>query len=72
MEYIKLICDYCGAIFRVENEHKHPHSIKEIRCNWCPNCEDHANDVYEERLIYRKNTQTNEYQSQDQNQLTLF
>jgi len=45
---IKLKCNGCDKIHTLNRTNEIPDNIKSLSSNWCPNCEDSANDYYEE------------------------
>jgi len=48
MERIKLTCETCHTVHDLQKTNELPAHVFFMRCNWCPNCEDQANDYYEE------------------------
>lgn len=47
MDLIKINCD-CGKIHEVRKDNSAPKNAISIGCNWCPDCEDTAQDYYHE------------------------
>jgi hypothetical protein len=52
MEKINITCDICKATLSVDRTNEIPPEVTELFCNWCPDCEDDADDYYEERYGY--------------------
>jgi hypothetical protein len=52
MENINITCDICKATLSVHRTDEIPPEVTELFCNWCPNCEDKADDYYTERYGY--------------------
>jgi len=52
MEKIKITCDICKGSFDVDRTNEIPPEVTELFCNWCPMCEDDADDYYTERYGY--------------------
>lgn len=49
---IKITCDICKNSYNVHRTNEIPPEVTELFCNWCPDCEDKADDYYEERYGY--------------------
>ena len=47
MEAIKMNCD-CGKVHDVKKDNSTPKNAISMGCNWCPDCEDTAEDYYQE------------------------
>lgn len=54
MPSINITCDTCGMAHEVSRTHEIPDNVISIGCNWCPACEDKANDYYEEWYNYNE------------------
>jgi hypothetical protein len=65
---IKINCDTCGEIHEVKRDKKAPDNAVSMGCNWCPNCEDKADDYYDEWYNYPDPDDKGD----DPNQLILF
>lgn len=50
IELIIIKCRVCKKEY-VVNRHNVPLNIDRLECNWCPDCEDKAEDYYEEYWI---------------------
>lgn len=48
MERIKLTCETCHTTHDLEKTEEIPEHVIFMRCNWCPCCEDQADDYYKE------------------------
>lgn len=44
---IKINCD-CGKVHEVHRDNEAPKNAISMGCNWCPDCEDTAEDYYSE------------------------
>jgi len=72
METIKMNCD-CGKVHEVRKDKEAPKNAISMGCNWCPDCEDTAEDYYNE--WYNLNDGENENIVEPEvpdNQLMLF
>lgn len=47
-EKINITCDTCHTTHSVDRTKEIPKNIISMGCNWCPLCEDRAEDYYEE------------------------
>ena len=47
---IKLLCKGCGTVHDMDRKEEDGEESA-IACNWCPNCEDKADDYYHEWYI---------------------
>ena len=47
MNTIKMNCD-CGKVHEVQRDSDAPKNAVSMGCNWCPTCEDTADDYYNE------------------------
>jgi hypothetical protein len=45
---IQMTCEGCGKVYDLTKTEEIPAHVFLMRCNWCPNCEDKAEDYYEE------------------------
>ena len=45
---ITMICQTCKVEYNLPRTPEIPDHIKRMKCNWCPACEDKANDEYKE------------------------
>lgn len=66
MPNINITCDICKKTHSVRRTDEIPEEVTEIFCNWCPECEDKAEDYYTERYGYKPIVVT------DKNQTDLF
>ena len=48
MERINLNCENCHTVYDFKKTNELPKHVFFMRCNWCPKCEDDANDYYKE------------------------
>lgn len=48
MATIKITCDTCHKTHEVNRTNEIPDHVVSMGCNWCPECEDRAEDYYEE------------------------
>lgn len=48
MSTINITCQTCNEVYAVRRTDEIPAHVVSMKCNWCPNCEDQADDVYEE------------------------
>ena len=48
MQKIKINCEGCGLTHEVNRDKEAPKDSISMSCNWCPACEDKAEDYYEE------------------------
>lgn len=48
MERIQLTCETCKKVYDLEKTEELPAHVFFMRCNWCPECEDQAQDYYYE------------------------
>lgn len=48
MATIKITCDTCHKTHEVTRTNEIPEHVVSMGCNWCPSCEDKAQDYYEE------------------------
>lgn len=53
MTPIKITCETCGKTHDVARTPEIPNNVISMGCNWCPECEDKAEDYYHE--WYNKN-----------------
>jgi hypothetical protein len=49
---IDITCDACRQTFSVHRTNEIPPDVTKLFCNWCPGCEDKAQDYYDERYCY--------------------
>jgi len=52
MSTIVIECDGCGLKHGVDRTSEIPDDVTSLRCNWCPECEDSADDYYTESYVY--------------------
>lgn len=64
---INITCDICKQTHSVVRTNEIPEEVTELFCNWCQNCEDKAQDYYDERYGY-----TPLPEPEDPNQIKLF
>lgn len=73
MQTIKMNCD-CGKVHEVHRDNEAPKNAISMGCNWCPDCEDTADDYYNE--WYNNNDEGDEPVNTEpdvpDNQLILF
>lgn len=48
MSKIKSTCQTCGHIYELDREEYMPAHVVSTKCNWCPLCEDRAEDYWQE------------------------
>ena len=48
MKTIQLTCQKCKTKHSLKKTNEIPDNIFFLKCNWCPNCEDRADDYYYE------------------------
>ncbi len=48
MTQINITCETCNTIHKVERTKEIPSNVVAMKCNWCPLCEDMADDYYRE------------------------
>ncbi|MEO9474154.1 MAG: hypothetical protein ABJG41_01425 [Cyclobacteriaceae bacterium] len=48
MSTMKITCDTCNTTHTVDRTPEIPSHVVSMGCNWCPKCEDKADDYYEE------------------------
>lgn len=72
MAKIKLTCDGCGLVHTVERTPEIPDNVISMGCNFCPfgDCEDKANDYYDE--WYNESDDGETPEPTPDNQLMLF
>lgn len=51
---MKIKCNSCQKEHKVSKDKEAPHNAKSMWCNWCPSCEDTADDYYKEGYILRE------------------
>lgn len=66
---IKIYCD-CGKSFDVNRDKESPKNAISMGCNWCPVCEDTAEDYYYE--WYNESDSGEQPEPTPDNQLMLF
>ena len=71
MKTIKINCD-CGLTHEVRRDKISPESAISMGCNWCPDCEDIADDYYNEWYNFNEDTGTDDTGTDDPMQLMLF
>jgi len=65
---IKMHCQGCKTTHIVYIDINAPEGVTSMSCNWCPLCEDDADNYFEEWYNYSEP----EPEINDPNQLTLF
>lgn len=69
---IKMNCD-CGKIHEVGRDSDAPQNAISMGCNWCPNCEDTAENYYQEWYnLDEGESEGNNDDDGDPNQLIMF
>ena len=48
MARIQLTCQSCNKVYDLEKTEEIPVNVFFMKCNWCPCCEDTADDYWEE------------------------
>lgn len=48
MERIQLTCEWCSKVYDLKKTEEIPKHVFFMKCNWCPACEDTADDYYNE------------------------
>jgi len=48
MEMVKLTCQTCHTTHELRKTSELPEHVMFMKCNWCPLCEDRAEDYYNE------------------------
>ena len=76
MNTIKMNCD-CGKVHELQRDSDAPKNAISMGCNWCPNCEDTADDYYNEWYNLNNNDDDSENKTilpfdVPDNQLMLF
>lgn len=66
---IKITCETCNKTHEVSRTSEIPEHVVSMGCNWCPDCEDMAEDYYEE--WYNENDEVNGDEDIPNNQLTM-
>lgn len=51
---IKINCEGCGRVHNVYRTPEIPDNVISLGCNWCPVCEDTAEDHYKEWYNYNE------------------
>lgn len=51
MARINIACRECGKVHDVPRTNEIPSWVLSMWCNWCPACEDSADDYYEEGYV---------------------
>lgn len=69
MQKIKINCD-CGLTHEVTRDKEAPKTAISMGCNWCPDCEDTAQDYYEEWYNFNEGGDTD--YGDDPKQLMMF
>ncbi|SNR34694.1 hypothetical protein [Lutibacter flavus] len=68
---IKINCD-CGISHEVNRDNEAPKTAISMGCNWCPKCEDTANEYYREWYNYTDDGDSNTNYGDDPKQLMMF
>ena len=66
MVKIKIKCNGCSKTHEVERTHEILDTTKSLSCNWCPMCDNNANEDYFEQQ------HENEIEDINSNQLNIF
>ena len=53
---IDMTCQTCKTVHEVKKTDEIPDDVIRMTCNWCPQCEDSAEAVYEEWYIFNPDT----------------
>jgi len=53
---IEIHCQGCGKVHDVPRTEEIKPSVHHLVCNWCPECEDQAEDYYTEWPVYKRKT----------------
>lgn len=48
MERIQMTCQSCNKVYNLTKTEEIPKHVFFMKCNWCPVCEDTADDYYQE------------------------
>lgn len=72
MKTFKLHCETCKKYHTMDRTEEIPEHISIVRCNWCINCEDKAQDYYNEWWDEEENKREAEKIPIAPNQLNLF
>jgi hypothetical protein len=48
MQRINLTCQTCNKVYDLPKTEEIPAHVFQMKCNWCPVCEDQADDYYNE------------------------
>lgn len=54
MAKILIKCDGCKGEFQTDRTPEIPENCTYLTCNWCPICEDNADDYYNEEYHYEE------------------
>jgi hypothetical protein len=71
MKKINITCDTCHITHSVNRTKEIPDNVISMGCNWCPNCEEKAQDYYEEWYNYNDDGDNNKPDPIPDNQLCL-
>jgi len=71
MESIKMICETCNNVYSLRKTDEIPEHVFLMRCNWCGECEDKAQDYYDEWWNEWENTPETMQTPYNPNQLVL-
>jgi hypothetical protein len=69
MATIKITCETCQKTHEVRRTNEIPEHVVSMGCNWCPECEDRAEDYYEE--WYNDGDNGNGFNDLPDNQLVM-
>lgn len=69
---IKLICNTCNLNYELDRTEEIPEHVTIMRCNWCPMCEEKAQDYYHEYWDEEENKSENIPIPVGPNQLQIF
>lgn len=71
MERIQLTCQNCKTVHDLTKTEEIPKHVFFMKCNWCPNCEDEADEYYNEWWDKNDNDGTPPPPPVPDNQLTM-
>lgn len=72
MSRINITCETCGLVHDVRRTPEIPKNVFSMGCNWCPVCEDRAEDYYEEWYNYNDDGENKVTPEPDPRQTNLF
>jgi len=71
MARINITCDTCHETHEVTRTNEIPKTAISMGCNWCPDCEDKAEDYYTEWYNYNDEDDQDKEPPIDPNQLCM-